>query len=471
MAAITEVDVRRDMFAMAGDGFRGREAGTMDELRASMWLADKAREAGLTPAGDDGTFFQFWPMRRTRTAEGSKVVLIRDTTRRLMTLGVDAIVTQPIDLQGQWPIVFVGHATDAELQGLNLSGKAAAAIVSPPARPVPDNVSLRGFRYAGAALRGTQQRLLEHGAAAVILISDAAADSGWDFAGTNYVRGRYQIDTGHVEHGPRKGPPVIWMRPQGLPLVQAPNDTLMVELRSESFVFPSVNIVGKVRGTDPGLRDEYVVFSSHQDHDGVRFTVKGDSIWNGADDNASTSVAILAAARAFHQHPGKRSALFVWQGAEERGLLGSSWFVLHPTVPLTSMVAVLNGDMVGRNSPDSAALLGVQPPHRNSPELVAMALKANGEYTRFMLDTTWDRPTHPEGWYFRSDHLPYARAGVPALMFTTLLHPDYHTPQDNPDRIDIKKLTKMAQWMYATGWAVAQAARRPAYDSTFKLER
>jgi len=79
--------------------------------------------------------------------------------------------------------------------------------------------------------------------------------------------------------------------------------------------------------------------------------------------------------------------------------------------------------------------------------------------------------THSEGWYFRSDHLPYARANVPAVMFSTLLHPDYHTPRDNPDRIDIAKLTRMSQWMYGTAWNVATAKERPDLIPGFKLER
>ena len=157
--------------------------------------------------------------------------------------------------------------------------------------------------------------------------------------------------------------------------------------------------------------------------------------------------------------------------AEERGLLGSRWYVAHPTVPLRAIVAVLNGDMIGRNNPDSAALLGVQPPHRNSADLARLALDANARVTRFALDTIWDRPSHPEGWYFRSDHLPYARVGIPSLMFSTLLHPDYHTPRDEPSRIDVAKLTRMARWIYATGWAVAERAERPGVDPGFKLER
>jgi hypothetical protein len=100
-----------------------------------------------------------------------------------------------------------------------------------------------------------------------------------------------------------------------------------------------------------------------------------------------------------------------------------------------------------------------------------MGLAANDRVGHFKLDTLWDKATHPEGWYFRSDHLPYARAGVPALMFTTLLHADYHTPRDEASRIDVAKLTRMAKWMYATGWAVSQANARPALEPGFKLER
>jgi Zn-dependent M28 family amino/carboxypeptidase len=163
--------------------------------------------------------------------------------------------------------------------------------------------------------------------------------------------------------------------------------------------------------------------------------------------------------------------LFVYHGAEERGLLGSRYHAAHPVVPLQSIVAVLNGDMIGRNHPDSASLLGIQPPHRNSTELVDMALRANTLTGAFKLDSIWDRPTHPEGWYFRSDHVPYARLNVPAVMYSTNLHPDYHTPRDKPSAIDYPKLTRMTQWMYLTGWYVATTPKRPAIDPGFKLER
>jgi Zn-dependent M28 family amino/carboxypeptidase len=223
-------------------------------------------------------------------------------------------------------------------------------------------------------------------------------------------------------------------------------------------------VVGVVPGTDPALRGEYVAFSSHQDHDGVRYGVAGDSIWNGADDNASTSVALLAIARAWVKQPSKRSALFIFHGGEERGLLGSRYHSAHPVVPIDSIVALLNGDMIGRNNPDTAALMGSQPPHRNSIALVEMAIRANEATGKFVIDSSWDRPTHPEGWYFRSDHLPYAQVGVPALFFSTNLHPDYHTPRDEADRIDYAKLTRMTQWLYMTGWIAGNAVERPGVD-------
>jgi Zn-dependent M28 family amino/carboxypeptidase len=329
--------------------------------------------------------------------------------------------------------------------------------------------------------RARAASLAQAGAAAVIVISNGTQNIETAFAATAAVssRGSYGLDTaGAPATGGRGGGrgnaptvPTIWLRRDMLDVVRAPNARLTAVIFSETFQYPSGNVIGVVKGTDPRLANEYVLFSGHQDHDGTRYNVVGDSIWNGADDNATVSVALLAAARAFVKHPAARPVLFVWHGAEERGLLGSRWFVGHPTVPLSQIVAVLNGDMIGRNNPDSAALLGVQPPHRNSNALVEAALRANNEITRFKLDTLWDKATHTEGWYFRSDHLPYARANVPAVMFSTLLHPDYHTPRDNPDRIDIAKLTKMSQWMYATAWIVANAKERPDLIPGFKLER
>src|SRR5262249_29246130 len=152
--------------------------------------------------------------------------------------------------------------------------------------------------------------------------------------------------------------PLLYVKESSLGGAIKPDARLVASLSADTFTYPSVNIVARVPGRDPQLANEYVLFSAHQDHDGVRFTVNGDDIWNGADDNATTAVALLAIGRAMSAQPGRRSALFIWHGAEERGLMGSRWYVKHPTVPLASNVACLNGDMMGRNDAATAALLG-----------------------------------------------------------------------------------------------------------------
>jgi hypothetical protein len=468
--AIRDEDLRRDIFLLAGDAMRGREAGTLDEMRASMWVAKAAQEAGLQPAGDDGTYFQFWPMRRVRIADASQISI----GGRNLALWRDVVVTAPVTATVDLPLLFVGQGAPDQLASLDLRGKAIVAEIHAPTNPPAANMSLRGYRYALAAVRQQSQSLIERGAGAVILVSDSVADDpmAFGFGGVALARGRYGLDTARaMMRGAGPSVPVLWVRRSMLETLRAPNQRLTAQLYTESFSYPSVNIVAKVPGTDPTKRNEYVLFSGHQDHDGVRYPIDGDSIWNGADDNASVSVALLAIGRAWARQPAPRSALFVWHGAEERGLLGSYWHALHPVVPLESIVAVLNGDMIGRNNPDSAALLGSQPPHRNSSALARMALDANDRVTHFAIDSTWDRPTHREGWYYRSDHLPYACMRVPALFFSTLLHPDYHTPRDEPQRIDITKLGRMTRWMYTTGWVVANAPERPTLDAGFRLER
>ncbi|MBS1567121.1 MAG: M28 family peptidase [Bacteroidetes bacterium] len=463
-AAIREADIKSDLFAMAADHFRGREAGTLDELKVSMWLADRAKAAGLEPAGDDGTYFQFFSMKRNRLS-ASTTVKIGDHSLRLWD---DVIPTQTAPATVKTTIVFAGKGEAAVLDKLDVKGKAVAILAS--GEGIPANVSLVPRRYAGYIVRRFLPGLVARGAAAVIFVSDSMADASWVHALPALTRGTYDIENGPNDIIAAK-PPVLWLHQDALDLVQKEGVLLEAQLNIEHFDYPSVNVVGKIKGTDKNVSGQYVLFSGHQDHDGIRQPYGTDSIYNGADDNASVSVALLAIARAFRQQPGRRSALFVWHGAEERGLLGSRWYSAHPTVPFDSITAVLNGDMIGRNTPDSAALLGTQPPHRNSVALVTMAMEANQEGPRFKLDTTWDKPTHIEGWYFRSDHLPYARAGIPALFYTTLLHPDYHTPMDEAARIDLHKLAGVAEWMYRTGWKVANAKARPAVDKGFKLER
>ncbi len=463
---IRESDLRADLFALAGDQMRGREGGTLDEMAASMWIAERARDAGLLPGGDNGTYFQFFPLERYRVSAQSTVTLGGQALRMGHDVLPDGTTTAHVDA----PVVMASAAQlagSAESPSLDVAGKAVVVrYASAPGvtTPLP---SLRAW------VRTIQRAVAAQEPAAIVAIVPDEARDQWNRSAAAFPRGSYALDPdGTAEpRVPSVGMPLLYVRESAITGTLAASARVTAAITAESFQYPSVNIIARVPGRDPMLAGEYVLYSAHQDHDGVRYPVEGDDIWNGADDNATTSVALLAIGRAVAAAPGRRSSLFIWHGAEERGLMGSRWFVKNPVVPLSAIAAVLNGDMLGRNEPDTAALLGATAPHRNSPELVAMALAANTAVTKFTVDSSWDSPDHREGWYYRSDHLPYARAGVPALFFSTLLHPDYHTPFDNPDRIDIGKLARMTRWMYATGRTVSEAETRPAVDPEFKLER
>ena len=455
---IREADLKKDLFALAGDAMRGREGGTLDEMTASAWVAERAREAGLQPAGDNDTYFQFFPLERMRVSASSTVTL----DGKALLMGRDVVPSNTVGARVDAPITV---AAGDSLEGLVLKDRALAVRYA-PAQPGTGN-ALRTW------LQGIQRTAAASAPAAIIAVVPDAAAEQWSRVSVSFPRGTYGLDPDGTAapRVPAVGVPLLYVRESALAAPLKNDARLVASISTDSFQYPSVNVIAKVPGRDPRLASEYVLFSAHQDHDGERYSVNGDNIWNGADDNATTAVALLAIGRAMSAQPGRRSALFIWHGAEERGLMGSRWYVKHPTVPLKSIAAVLNGDMMGRNDPTTASLLGAVGPHRNSPELVQIALDANKAVSQFTVDHSWDDPDHREGWYYRSDHLPYARAGVPALFFTTLLHPDYHTPFDNPDRIDVAKLTKMTRWMYATGRAVAEADKAPAVDPAFKLER
>ena len=470
ISLIREAELKRDLFEMASPAMRGREGGTIDELAASMWVAEQYRRIGLEPAGDGGSWFQWFNIVRTRvsatsseaTLDGRPLVLFKD----VIPLGV-----APVSASA--PVLWVSDPADTTI---DVRGRIVATMLRTPAPEAVRPFSYPYFnRYATAAINATTARLGRRGAAAILIVADSLVDANFDGLAVMRGRGLYAVGLpdAPVPPVPVAGggqAPAFMLRANSAAALQR-GASAALHIRLERFEVPSVNVIGRVRGTDPALRDEHVLFSSHQDANGVRLLVPNDSVLAGADDNASTTVAGLAAARAFMAQKPRRSVLFVNHGAEERGLLGSRYHAAKPVVPLEKIVAVLNGDMIGRNHPDTAGLLGSQPPHRNSMDLLRMALAANAATGKFAIDSSWDRPNHPEGFYFRSDHAPYARLRVPAIYWTAMLHEDYHTANDVPERINYPKLTRMAQWMYLTGWYAANSARRPAIDPGFQLER
>jgi len=459
--AILQHDLHDDLYRLASNTFRGRRACTIDELNGAAWIAEQARKAGLQPAGDNGTYFQFFPIQRAVVDEKSSIQI----NNKNFVLWKDAWVTEPIDVNLDNNIMWLSSIADTAKPDIN--GSVVAMKILPPSSMPPSWMSLWGVRYVFAALEQQVGLLKKRGAKAVIIVADSITDAALanNEHEVDFETGSYEIDNDH-RYTLNLGLPVILVHANEATGLQQPNATIKAGIKSNHFTYPSVNVVAKVPGTDINLKKEYLLYSGHHDHEGVGQAIAGDSIWNGADDNGSVCVALLAIGRAFTKHPAQRSVLFVWHGSEERGLIGSRWYAAHPTVRKEDIIAVINGDMIGRNNPDSAALLGVTRPHRNSKDLADAAFRANQIAGHFKIDTSWDSPNHPEFWYYRSDHVSYVRQGIPSIYFSTLLHRDYHTPKDEANRIDYPKLKRMTDWMYATGWLVANAPKRPALDGS-----
>jgi Zn-dependent M28 family amino/carboxypeptidase len=197
---------------------------------------------------------------------------------------------------------------------------------------------------------------------------------------------------------------------------------------------------------------------------------EGDRIWNGADDDGSGTVALMALAKAFADGPRpKRSLLLVWHSGEESGLLGSRYFADYPTIPIEAIVAQLNIDMIGRNRDDKESeantvyLVGSD---RISSELHNLNRSANTALPKpLTLNYEFNDPSDKEQLYTRSDHYSYAAKGIPIIFFTTGLHPDYHANSDEVSKIEFEKLTRITQLVFETGWRVANLDHAPARDN------
>jgi hypothetical protein len=251
------------------------------------------------------------------------------------------------------------------------------------------------------------------------------------------------------------------------------------------------NVVAIVDGSDPQLKNTYVAFGAHYDHVGYaegevvgagsearRLGARGrvtpgkedDRIWNGADDDGSGTVALMALARAFAEgpHP-KRSLLFVWHAGEEAGLLGSRYYADYPTVPIDGIVTQLNIDMIGRNrddKPSEANTVYLVGSDRISTELHNLNRAANSAMPKpLTLNYEFNDPSDTEQLYTRSDHYSYAAKGVPIIFFTTGLHPDYHANTDEVSKIEFDKLAHITQLVYETGVRVANLDHAPARDN------
>jgi len=236
---------------------------------------------------------------------------------------------------------------------------------------------------------------------------------------------------------------------------------LTIRAMIERVEFHPPNVIGVLQGSDPELRDTYVVYSAHFDHVGIGAPdADGDSIYNGADDDASGTALVLEVARAFSSlpEPPRRSVVFLAVSGEEKGLLGARHWATHPTVPIEAVVANVNADMVGRNAPDTLIAIGGE--YSSLGDLSANVAASHPDIGLVVAPD----PDPSENAFFRSDHVAFVREGIPAIFYTTWLHDDYHAPSDEVDSIDADKLARVARLAFWVGWEVAQDPEPPAWN-------
>ena len=516
-AEITPADVRSRIFLVADDSMLGRQAGAVGNFKMTDYIASEMARIGLEPAGDNGTFFQVIPMV-ARQGDPASVLIAGSDTLKVFTDFAPirptstARVGTRIDVAGI-PAVYGGTAGDTSFF-LDQKLVAGRLIVFDAAR------GSNGQRIATYTSAAGTEAVKYPGAAGIAI---AALDLQANPAGLQ------RPSTGLLDKNKTSVVPgaVLVSSAAAAKLLGADLSTLSPGATGRSitahtgFLDSPVkaaarNVVAILRGSDPILRNEYVAVGAHSDHlapaqtpvehdslrafnhlmkptgDGRAGTPtpeqwksilatrdsmrkirppRMDTIYNGADDDGSGSVALLEAAEKFAAQPApKRSVLFVWHTAEEAGLLGSMYFVDHPTVPRANIVAQINMDMVGRGreedtphgGPRNLEAIGMR---RLSSDLGNVVDSVNQlRRVPWNIDLSFDTPGHPDNRYCRSDHQNYARVGIPIVYFSRGHNRDYHAVTDEPQYIEYDALSRVAGFVHDVVWALAERKDRPRVD-------
>ena len=522
-AAITAADLMTRLYIFADDSMMGREVGTPYHLKATAYLESEVRKLGLVPAGDNGTYFQDLPVfdhklapNTSISAEGKSFAVGTDFIPRDNSLFGGKV--RPID---NTQVIFGGKLT-LPVDTSKLVPPAAAEgkfVVIAVANGPNGKPLVAGYRQP---LTGYY---LKSAAVAVVALEGFEPDQQ-----------KALLEPSEAIDNPPPGgagapemlPAFLYVtKAMGTALVGgsidslqrgAPGRTIHGEIVFDSTRAPARNVVAILKGSDPKLAGEYVAIGAHNDHVGFNHTPvdhdslraydavvrpqgeddqprpataeeatrirqivdslrkkntpRQDSIFNGADDDGTGSVATLEIAEAFARGTvkPKRSLLFVWHAGEEKGLWGSQYFTDHPTVPRDSIVAQLNMDMIGRGTatdikgggPAYLQLIGSR---RLSTELGDIVEAVNKtEPKPFTFDYQFDANGHPQQYYCRSDHYEYARYGIPITFFTTGGHRDYHEVTDEPQYIDYDHLARVTTLVHDIALRVANLDHRPAVD-------
>ena len=500
---ITADGLRQDLTVLASDAYEGRETGKKGQKMAAEYIAKAFATTGLSGPvpGSDNPYVQHFDMNRTVQDGAATTLKLAGKTYRgdqdFYSLLGDAFAAptplQPVfvgfgikeakysdfaaaaDYKGKDVVLLVGEPVNAKGQ----------ALLSADGKPSP---------YAGfdlAAVGARQAALFPLGARSLTLVMPTAAALAQVPTNFGPILGREQLTfVGETAKpglnllivGPELGAQLLGTTPAGLakyrlavgqagkPLA-APFKPAVAAVQAalKKEVFTTENVLGYLEGTDK--KEEVVVVSAHYDHLGV----KNGVVFNGADDDGSGTVSVLAMARAFAQakkdgHGPRRSLLFLANVGEEEGLLGSQYYTDHPIFPLENTVADLNIDMVGRVDKEHEGkgdYVYVVGDDKLSAELHTLSEATNQQYNPVALDYKFNDPNDPERIYYRSDHYNFAKHNVPIIFYTSGLHPDYHKATDDVASIDFPAMVRRDQLVFHTAWALANRDARVALKPEF----
>jgi hypothetical protein len=465
-ATITAADVERRLWIVAHDSMGGRDTPSEGLNKTAQYVADEFRRFGLKPGGENGTYFQRYAIERKQfEVAGSQVMLHGAAAHVMGDFTKDAWYAAGTIPAGniEGDVVVMGSALQADqVDAAAIRGKVVLLVVD--------------FTKPQTQANRRLPRVIAASAAAVIQVSNR--DSTQFATMLTRMNGNIRVTVGASAMGPVIEVRDAFVNGLGIDLaaVRAGNGAaqpvagLRATLTLKEKVIESTtapNTIGILEGSDPVLKNEYMIFSAHMDHIGTAGKGSGgcqaigaDSICNGADDDASGTVGVLEVAEAFTRRGvrPKRSIIFMTVSGEEKGLWGSAYWAEHPTVPIQSVIANFNVDMIGRNWEDTVVAIGRQ--HSNLGQVLDAAAAAHPELRMVPIDDKWPQ----ENFYGRSDHFNFARKGVPVLFFFTGVHEDYHKAGDEVQKIGFAKEARILQLLFYTSYAVAQNAERPKWN-------
>ncbi len=503
--AISAKNLRADLTFLASGALEGRMSLHRGSEVAIQFIAAEFAKAGLKPTAGDSYLQEVELVEYRPDPSAMRITLKRGGREEQFGYVKDFIGSFPHETTVGAPVVFAGYGITApefnydDYHGIDAKGKIVLVFDHEPQENDPKSIfnGLGNTRHANSRLKVINAQ--RHGAVGVLLVSEPNRKHPSN-------QERLARIPGILDRITRNASQALADSETKIPLLTV-SDTLAAKLlepggkkpgelqsaidatlksHSQALTDTSVvmrianaeqrramshNVIGLVEGSDPRLKEETIVFSSHYDHDGIR----EGKIYHGADDNASGTVGVIELARAFAKNPEKpkRSILFASFAAEERGLLGSYYYVAHPLRPIDKTRAVINFDMIGRNERPSTQtdglieiaadtsnelnLIGVI----NSPDYRAVVERENAK-AGLKLNYKWDDDA-ALNIFQRSDQFPFALRGIPAIWWFTGFHPDYHQPTDTVEKINFVKMEKILKLAYLTGWAFADSASAPRF--------